>query len=144
MITGLLIGLALSLRQKSKFGLIAIVYVIISEYRQLLRYMIAQAKVETDGFTSRVYLIDNNLYGMKVNSRPLETPGLMSPEGNRYAHYRNDFDSIRDFVAWLRQTKFPTSVSGAEQYATEMKQRGYYGPSANQYAQNLNFWIYGN
>lgn len=139
-----MIALVLSLRRKSKFGLLAWLYLLASEYRSLVSYIIAQAKVETAEFTSRVYQEDNNMFGMKVNSRPFETPGLMSPEGNRYAHYRNDFDSVRDFVAWMRQTNFPTRVGGAEGYALEMKQRGYYGPSANQYAQNLNFWLYGN
>lgn len=141
MISGLLIGILFSLRRKSKFGLLGRLFVLFSAYRKLLPYIIAQAKVESADFSSNVYQVDNNMFGMKVNSRPLETPGLMSPEGNRYAHYARDFDSIRDFVAWLAQTGFPTQVSGVEEYATKMKQRGYYGPSAFEYQQNLNLWL---
>lgn len=138
LVSGLIVGLVFGLRKKSKFGPLGIVYVLLSPYRRLLRYIIAQAKVESADFTSNVYMTDNNMFGMKVNSRPLETPGLQSPEGNRYAHYERDFDSIRDFVAWLSQTSFPTQVSGVEQYSIEMKQRGFYGPSAVVYTALLN------
>lgn len=141
LISGLLIALVRSLRKKAKFGLLGRAYVLFSAYRKLLPYIIAQAKVETGNFSSNVYQVDNNLFGMKVNSRPFETPGLMSPEGNRYAHYTSDLYSIVDFVAWLGQTRFPTQVSGVEQYAIEMKQRGYYGPSAFLYQQNLELWL---
>lgn len=145
MISGLLIALVVSLRKKSKFGLLAIAYVLVSPYRNLLRYIKAQAQLESANFTSNVYKVDNNMFGMKVNSREYETPGIPSPEdGIPYAHYRNDFDSLRDFIAYLKQTSFPTSVSGTEEYAAEMKKRYKYGPTAMNYADNLNFWIYGN
>lgn len=115
----------------------------LTRYRRLLPYLVAQSKLETDNYTSRVYQVDNNLFGMKVNSRPFETPGLMSPEGNRYAHYERDFDSVRDMVGWLEQTNFPAVVDDAGNYARELKTRGFYGPAAEQYALNLNYWLYG-
>src|ERR1041385_5438982 len=130
-ITGLLISLALSLRTKSKFSPLGVLYILFSPHWRLLRYIIAQAKVESANFTSNVYLTDNNMFGMKQNSRPYDTPGLVAPDGGRYAHYKNDFDSIRDFVAYLAQTNFPTTVPGVEQYALEMKTRYQYGPSAS-------------
>lgn len=141
LVIGLLIALMLSLRKKSKFGLLGVIYMLLSPHRKLLKYAIAQAKVESANFTSKVYQTDNNMFGMKVNSRPFESPGLMSPEGQPYAHYERDFDSIRDFVAWLQQVGFPTTVSDSEQYAIEMKRLYKYGPSALTYQQNLDLWL---
>jgi len=114
-----------------------------SKYRALMPFILAQAKHETGNFTSNLYLKNNNLFGMKLPTRrpTVATKGLMSPEGNYYAAYSSDGESIRDLFLWMDYTKFPTMVKNANEYASELKQRAYFGDSLANYQNALNKFL---
>lgn len=131
---------------KSKF------IVLLSKYRALLPFIEAQAKLETGNFTSKVYLKDNNMFGMKLPvKRPtVATKGLPSPGSeanggapNYYAHYLSDADSLRDLFLWMDYVNFPTTVKDSNQYAVELKNRSYYGADLVSYQKNLDYWLKG-
>ena len=115
------------------------VIVLISKYRALLSYIVAHAKLESANFTSNVYKTDNNMFGMKVGSSG--KPGLMSPEGDHYRHYENDAESLRGLLEWFDYKKFPLAVASSDQYAQELKDRGYFTSGLTSYQQNLKYWL---
>jgi len=107
-------------------------------------YIIAQAKLESGNFTSRVFKTDNNYFGMKLPvKRPTVAagPGLMSPEGNNYARYNSESDSVTDLLLWMEYTKFPVAVDSPEQYTMELKSRNYFGSSESAYLKNIKYWL---
>lgn len=107
-------------------------------------YVYAQARHESNDFKSRVYLDNHNYFGMKwIDGRrgQVAKKGLLSPDGNFYAHYETDSSSILDLLKWFDYKNFPVSVKDANQYASELKNRNYYGDSVANYERALKFWI---
>lgn len=136
---GLLIILLLAGQLKAGMGLKSKAFIWLSKYRALLPYIVAQAKHETGNFTSVLYLEDNNMFGMKNGSilSEWELPGRLSPDGGRYAKYASDLDSVKDLLQWFEWKKFPVSVAGVDQYASELKSRGYFGDTLANYTSGL-------
>jgi len=64
----------------------------------------AQAVLETGRFTSRIFLENNNLFGMRL-AKKRYTLAI----GERYAHavYNNWQESVDDYLLWQRQWKRP-------------------------------------
>lgn len=114
-----------------------------SDWANLLPFIIAQSKVETANFTSRVYRENNNLFGMKVAvKRPfLGSIGTPASDGGNYSYYPNDVVSVRDYVEWLRYTNFPRVVASASQFVSEMKKRGYFTANETEYLKALQSWL---
>lgn len=144
LIIGLLVILLLTAQLTLPMGLKSRVVILFSKYRALMPYIIAQAKLESGNFSSKVFKTDNNYFGMKLPvKRPTVAagPGLLSPEGNHYAHYNSESDSVTDLLLWMEYTKFPTVVYNSEVYVSELKSRNYFGSSETSYLKNINYWL---
>lgn len=118
--------------------------ILFSKYRALMPYILAQAKLETANFTSNVYLTDHNYFGIKyINGRrdQVATQGLKSSEGDHYAHFLTDSASVVDLLKIFEAKKFPVSVSSAAEYATELKNRNYFGGPLESYISILNKFL---
>lgn len=78
-----------------------------------------QAIIETDNFRSRRYVEDNNLFGMKKNSRKLYT-GLSGD----FCIYSNVESSVLDYI--MRQKQFGISFnSPPERFIIDTLNSGY-------------------
>lgn len=120
------------------------VIILFSKYRALMPYILAQAKFESANFTSKVYLTDHNYFGMKfIDGRrgQVATQGLKSSEGDYYAHYLTDSASVVDLLKWFEYTNFPVLVSSANEYATELKNRNYYGGNLLSYIGGISKYL---
>lgn len=111
------------------------------------RLIVAQARLESNDYTSNVFKLNNNLFGMKYATQPLATKGSPAPksEGDNYAKYKSPADSTKDLVGRLYKTtrngigfEQLKNVKDSTEFATKLKQRGYFGITAEQYAQRLN------
>lgn len=104
----------------------------------------AQARFESADYTSNVFKKNNNTSGIKFIGQANATQGTLSPEGNYYAKYNTVQDGVNDKIVRLynitmrgvtpKQLKDSTD---ATQFANLLKQRGYYGSSASEYAAGL-------
>jgi flagellum-specific peptidoglycan hydrolase FlgJ len=117
-----------------------------SEFKDLLPYIIAQAKHETGNFSSRLSREANNIFGMrKVYKRKNFQIGTTKGEGGAdFGVYATKDDAVRDFLEWLRQWKtkpFPRRVSSAAAYASELKQRGYFSDDLANYKEGILRWM---
>lgn len=102
-----------------------------SKYKDLTKYIIAQAKVETGDFSSRLFVVHNNLFGMKNASKRFQ---LGEPvQGSDFRYYANEKESIEDFLLYLDYVKFPIEVNSLADYVTELKARSYFEEPVNEY-----------
>lgn len=127
-------------------GIVQRVYIRVTKYRKLLPYVEAQAKFETDNFTSKVYRTENNMFGMKhpVNRPAIGVAGGLGDTGSARGvmqRYKNTLDSLRDLFLWMDYTKFPVEVGGVEQYVSEMQSRGYFTVPWDVYVNGLKSYL---
>lgn len=149
LIIGLLsILLYLALVKKSAMGLKNRTLLLFTKYRALIPYIVAQAQLETANFTSKVYLTDNNMFGMKVGSSG--KPGLKAPanEGNGiadprnyYRHFENDTESLLNLLQWFDRRNMPVTVENAAEYAKALQARSYFTAGLSVYQKNLEYWL---
>lgn len=119
------------------------------------KLIVAQARLESSDYTSNVFKNNNNLFGMKFVGQKGVSRGTLAPQSERtcngncnsdyYAKYNSPSDSVGDLVG--RLYKITRNGIGFDQlanakdstdFATKLKQRGYYGATATQYAKGLN------
>ena len=108
------------------------------------KLVVAQARFESADYTSRIFLENNNISGMKYIGQPLAVQGEMSPEGNYYAKFKSVEDSAKDKIvrnySITRKGVAPDQlkkVTDADEFARLLKQRGYYGGAESSYAAGL-------
>jgi uncharacterized FlgJ-related protein len=106
----------------------------------------AQSKHETGGYTSNAFRKNNNCFGYKwVKGAKFQIgAGITSTESDPYASYATVEDSVHELVAWIgrRQLsgKFPkdlTTITTPDQYATLLKDCGYFGAPLQEYITGL-------
>ncbi len=107
------------------------VWLLLSKYRRLAKYIEAQARHESKGYTSEVFKRANNPFGMK-HARERRQLGERIP-GDQYRHYRNIGQAIRDYLIYLESQSFPTRVSNEEEFVSELRGRGYFEDSEANY-----------
>lgn len=111
------------------------------------KLVVAQTRHETGNYTSNVFKLNNNLFGMKFVNQPLAVAGSSAPssEGKTpYAKYKSAADSVKDAVErYYKITRKGVTfeqlknVSDPLEFATKLKTRGYYGATINVYANGL-------
>jgi uncharacterized FlgJ-related protein len=108
------------------------------------KLIVAQARFESADYTSNVFKQNNNTSGIKFIGQPNAVQGSLSPEGNYYAKFNTIQDAINDKIARIynltmkgvtpQQLKDSTD---AIDFANKLKQRGYFGSAASDYANGL-------
>lgn len=123
------------------------------------KYVVAQSRLETGHYTSDVFKLNNNLFGMKFVGQPLATRGTLAPPSERssncrinnvcvdsdhYAQYPTPKESALDTIQrnynLTRSGITPDMLknsSSPEEFAHLLKVRGYYGGSESDYAYNI-------
>jgi len=124
--------------------------ILISPWRNLRPYLIAQAKLESENFTSNIYRKTNNPLAMG-HARVRKQLGDPNPSdvferGSTLSiqKYRNDTQGFRDMFLWYSQFKnppFPKSVGNAAQYVRELKKRHYFGLDEALYLKGVENWL---
>jgi hypothetical protein len=116
----------------------------------LARLIVAQAKHETDLYTSHAFLKNNNCFGYKFvpGGKWQIGAGITSSEKDPYANYRDITDSVHELTDWIKRRqfgkKFPTDLKEIItplQYATLLKACGYYGDPVHNYISGLTHFL---
>lgn len=107
------------------------------------RYIVDQARLESNNYSSKLFKTDNNLFGYKyVEGAELQDgPGLLSPEGDYYAHYDSVENSIHEISGWWQRRIAagfdPSTLNSYGTFADTLETFGYYGSSPIAYAARL-------
>jgi hypothetical protein len=80
--------------------------------------VLAQAKVESGNFTSKVFRQNNNMFGMRKARQRITTA---ESEKNTYAYYRDWIDAVYDYAMY--QSVVMRSVENEDQYFTKLGER---------------------
>ena len=114
----------------------------------------AQARFESADYTSNVFKLNNNTSGIKFIGQPNAVRGSLAPanertcnggcNGDYYAKFNTIQDSINDKIVRLYNINMrgvsPEQLKNSRdstEFANLLKQRGYYGSYASDYAAGL-------
>lgn len=118
------------------------------------KFVVAQARFESSDYSSKVFLANNNTSGMKYIGQPLATRGTPAPSNEQkcgggcnsdyYAKFKSVEDSAKDKIVRLYNITMrgvtPDQLKNAkspEEFASLLKQRGYYGGAESSYGAGL-------
>lgn len=79
--------------------------------------VLAQAKLETGNFTSKVFKENNNLFGMKESSMRITTS---KGTENNHAYYNNWYESLLDYSFY--QCRYLSNIQTEDQYFQYLSQ----------------------
>ncbi len=131
-----------------------------TDYEASKNNWIAVSKMETAGWSSKLFLNGLNLWGMKkARKRPntqasvlFGTPGRdtgISPTGivseitgqSEWAKYNSLDDAVKDIILWMEYTKFPKQPLSLRNHVEEMKKRSYFvGEDVAEYLGKVLAW----
>lgn len=99
----------------------------------------AQIMHETGGMTSKLANDgSNNLSGIKYVGQSGATRGSASPEGDYYAKYNSLDDYANNFASILKNDGIDSSIKSVDQYATALKNHGYFTGGLGAYEAGMN------
>lgn len=90
----------------------------------------AQARLETNGFKSKIFKENNNLFGMKQSTRRSSTN---KGEQHGHAYYDNWRESVLDYALW--QCKYLSQINTRAEYLEYLKAN--YAEDPNYYQKLL-------
>jgi hypothetical protein len=132
-----------------------------SDYKATKQNWIDVSRMETAGWTSKLFLNGNNLWGMKKAKKRANTqestqwgvPGrdqtVLNPTAivsevsgqNQWAKYANLDDAVKDIILWMQYTKFPNRPLSLRDHIQEMKNRSYFvGEDVAEYLGKVVAW----
>lgn len=95
----------------------------------------AQAAHETGGFTSYLYHVNKNAFGMKL---PKVRRTTAIGENKGHAVYESYLDSVNDFYLWYKFSKLPDWWLNVQEYTDALKMKSYYEDTAENYFTGVN------
>lgn len=99
----------------------------------------AQIMHETGGMTSKLANDgSNNLSGIKYVGQSGATRGSASPEGDYYAKFNSLDDYANNFASILKNDGIDSSIKSVDQYATALKNHGYFTAGLSAYEAGMN------
>jgi flagellum-specific peptidoglycan hydrolase FlgJ len=96
-------------------------------YRTYLKFITAQAQLESNYGQSRLAKECNNLFGMKI-PYIRQSFRIQDPNGvcGVYSKFASLEDSVRDYVLYLDYVKMPKTFYTIDQFGTFLKNKGYF------------------
>jgi len=105
----------------------------------MIRLLQAQAIHETGNFTSRLFLEQNNVFGMKVPSirKTLNIAPLTGGMGTGFSIFLGIDDSVKDMLLYLDHFNIPLDLADPFLYAQILKDKNYYEDPVEVYFKGL-------
>lgn len=101
---------------------------------QQARYITAQAAHETANFTSKIFLENNNPFGMKL-ARIRETTAIN--EKNGHANFTDIESAVKDFALYYKAFKYLTVYNSIDTYVMALYKNAYFEAPQSVYIKGL-------
>jgi len=106
----------------------------------LAAFATAAAGHETGGFSSLIFFLNNNAFGMKYAGQ-----ALAKGEKNGYAYYENLEDSVKDFIRWYNIKKssvlsFPLFMNNLDKFVRFLKVNNYFEADESEYLKGCQYF----
>lgn len=103
-------------------------------------FMTCQGAHETSGYTSALFVSNNNAFGMKYAGQ-----SSALGEKNGYAYYSGVEKSVEDLIKWwnyVRSNIFqgPILVTSIDAYVQVLKDHNYFEDSYDNYLKGCKYW----
>ena len=99
------------------------------------RLLVAQAIHETGNFNSRLFLQENNAFGMKVPS--IRKTLNVNPKQGQFSTFLSVEDSVKDMLLYLDHFNIPLNVENPFIYAKILKSKNYFEDDTEIYFKGL-------
>ena len=90
---------------------------------EFIKILTAQAMHETGNFTSRLYIEQNNLFGM---GHPIIRETTSTGDVRGFANYATLEDSVTDMFLWLTEFKLKPTYTDSKDFVKDIRQNGYF------------------
>lgn len=117
----------------------------------LAQLLVGQSGNETGGWTSNFFVNNNNCFGYSCVAGATWQDGCSqgnADNGVQVGNYASIEDSTSEMIDWIYRRvadgKFPsdlTTITTPDQYASLLKNAGYYQASESSYAANIQTWL---
>lgn len=103
-------------------------------------YWVAVSDHETGKWSSDLYTKYHNLFGMK---QPLKRatlskgPTKITENGNPFASFDSDSDSVKDLVLYMKEFHYPMDFSSVDALISFMKSKGYFSDTVERYLKSV-------
>jgi len=101
----------------------------------MIRLLQAQAIHETGNFTSRLFLENNNVFGMKIPS--IRMTLNIAPGNQQFSRFASIGDSVKDMLLYLDHFSIPLNLADPFLYAQVLKDKNYYEDPVEVYFKGL-------
>jgi len=101
----------------------------------MIRLLQAQAIHETGNFTSRLFLENNNVFGMKIPS--IRKTLNVAPANEIFSQFVSVGDSVKDMLLYLDHFSIPLNLADPFLYAQVLKDKNYYEDPVEVYFKGL-------
>lgn len=117
----------------------------------LAKLLVAQSKVETNNYQHRFFTIGLNAFGYSYvpgAKWQLDRGGPLADNGVPIAQYSSIENSVHEIASWIKRRqaegKFPANlneITTPDEYATLLKNAGYYQADLSTYTGALLYWF---
>ena len=105
-----------------------------SKYKKHLVNWIAISKMETDRWTSSIYTLFHNPWGMRPSVKRKHTQlGVQETKNGKFATYASIDAAARDIVLYMEEFNFPTDEMDLLSFVQYMKSKGYFVEPVDYY-----------
>jgi hypothetical protein len=113
-----------------------------SKYKKHLVNWVAISKMETNKWTSSIYTLWHNPWGMRPsdpspvlgpNNRADSQDGFVETKNGKFAKYKNLDRAAQDIVLYMDARKFPTEEMDLLSFVQYMKSKGYFVEPVDYY-----------
>ena len=105
------------------------------------KLILAQSKHETGNFTSPLFIINCNCFGMRP-AQERQAEQLNYKSNDAYAKYDSIEQSVRDLALWMQAVNF-IWYDTPEAYCAELQKHGYFTDSLENYTNNVKYYYNG-
>lgn len=107
---------------------------------QTSEYWAAVSNHETGKWTSNLYLKYHNMFGMKQPYKRATLsigPAKITENGNPFASFANDTDSVNDLVLYMKEFNYPLHFDSVDALVAFMKSKGYFADTIERYLKSV-------
>jgi hypothetical protein len=104
---------------------------------EMSKILSCQAAHETGNFTSFLFFMNNNLFGMK---QPQNRKTTSESEKNGYANYKDIEDAVVDIKYYFEYVGLSKNYFDVGSYVAALKRKGYYEDTEENYQKGIEYF----
>ena len=101
------------------------------------RFIVSQSAFETGNFASKVFIENNNAFGMKEAVKRLTTN---IGTKNNHADYKDIDDSVKDYILYYSYQSYPKKFQTLKDFVRAIKEKSYFESDEEKYLKGTEYY----